>query len=363
MKNIYICSTLYQIIVVIQMHTSLFPNYKLDIVLTDSINNITALANRLKQWECCDKVITPDEYGQLFSDIKRCFVPYYLNKRISKVMGSTHPFLQRNTYENVFFANLNCPSIAIATWLKMRNTNAKISMFEDGVASYSYIYRNVVNGTGQNTLYNCLKKKFIYGIYDSLDGYYFFLPELLLWEPHTIVKKIPALEDSKREILPIVNSVFEYKALKDKYSENIIFFEESYYADGIETNDTEIVDLLVSRFGEDNILIKTHPRDRTNRFKQKGLRTNNDKSIPWEVIGLNKTFEGKALVSMTSTAVVNSFLLLNLPSIYVMEYGSLIGMHDNERVKSTVQVIEKIKKVYPGKFLTISEFLEGREEE
>ena len=166
-------------------------------------------------------------------------------------------------------------------------------------------------------------------------------------------KQIESISDNKAEITKTLNAIFNYNSIHDKYDEKVIFFEESYVADGIIVNDIELVECLAKIYGKENIIVKIHPRNPENRFKKLGYKTNVDTNIPWEVIALNIDLDTKILVSMTSTAVVSSFLLFHSNAKMIMEYKYF--SIDNERLSKTIEVIEKIKEVFPDRFFELND--------
>ena len=355
MNTIYICSTLYQIIVAMQIQLCYYNSEKADIILTDSIKSSELLSRKISNTGFFDNVFTISKYKSCFNNVKQIIVKDPSNL-IEKIEGSNYPLIKENRYKNILFANVNSQCLALAIWLRKKNKYANASMFEDGVATYSSIFGSVIAPKKEKSLYKRIKRKFVYSIFDDLQDFFVFQPLIMLWKPNASIKEIPPIEKTKRTLQPLINSIFNYDELSDSYSEKVIFFEESYRADGINVNDLEIISLLEGIYGVENVLIKTHPRNSSEIFEARGNRTNKDKQIPWEVIAMNKAFSGKVLVSMTSTAVINSFFLFDLPVTYVMEYSALRSV-TNDRVQATIKVIDKINQVYPNKFISIQELV------
>jgi len=112
------------------------------------------------------------------------------------------------------------------------------------------------------------------------------------------------IDAGNKELVNLYNEVFKYDPSVDSYEEPIIFFEESYYADGYDVNDVEMVDKIADIVGKENLFIKTHPRNPENRFKKLGYKTNKNTSIPWEVICMNIDLSNKTLVTIASVAAI-----------------------------------------------------------
>ena len=63
-----------------------------------------------------------------------------------------------------------------------------------------------------------------------------------------------------------------------------------------------------------NILVKIHPRNRVNRFQEAGYATNQDTSMPWELIVLNSSFERTLFLTVGSSAATNPWCVFGIPA-------------------------------------------------
>ena len=173
-------------------------------------------------------------------------------------------------------------------------------MFEDGFSTYSEYVGAFFNNSN-------FKKRFLRKFFFKTSALYVFNPEIMGWKPHFDLYRIHP--DYQGACLETINRIFDYYSLKDTYEASLIFFEESYAADGRKVDDVELVESIAEYVGKENIFVKIHPRNPTNRFSERGYTTNSNISIPWEVILINKPFDRTVFVTMASNAAMNPYFL------------------------------------------------------
>lgn len=339
-RKLYICSTVYQLVVAVHIKMTIHSKSDADIILTDEMPNVSTIAAKLNSKKIFMSIVVVHGKESALSKGKLAYIPFAYRHRLkdlSELFGGEDPYSTQ--YDEILFANIGGLNYRIASSIADYNRQAEVSMFEEGVSSYSKLYGQVFNEQKK------IKNRICYKTLYKTSRFYFFDVRLPVWKWKMKFICIPPIELNKNKICRVLNDIFGYEKLKDRYSEKVIFFEESYVTDGIKVDDVELVEELARTYGKENILVKTHPRDTVNRFAHLGYKTNRDKSIPWEVVALNMDLKDKILVSMTSTAVVNSMILLHSPCKILLDYENM--PQSNERVKSTIEVIENIKNVYP----------------
>ena len=94
----------------------------------------------------------------------------------------------------------------------------------------------------------------------------------------------------------------------------MLFFEESYPCDGVDIGDVALMDRVARLVGKENILVKIHPRNQVNRFQEAGYATNQDTSMPWELIVLNSSFERTLFMTVGSSAATNPWCVFGIPA-------------------------------------------------
>lgn len=351
MRVCFFTATPYQLIVALQLKKTVYVDAQAELIIYGSLCSNSNIKNKLLQLDVFDNVyaLERDESLEVTSTIG---VSSALKKYLKDSFGTNSKLTSENSVDEFLFANISGPCIAIANYFLSINKNLELSMFEDGVSSYSRLFEMAISKKINN---DNIIKRFIFKLFPQVlaqvQNYYVFHPDLMAWECPFTVKKIPNIDKTRDDLRTILNKVFEYDKMVDTYEEDVIFFEESYVADGIEVEDVDIVNRLAEIYGKDRIFVKTHPRNKINRFSELGYKTNKEREIPWELIMLNIPIDDKVLVSMTSTAVVNSFLLFNSKAKMYLIYDRLDN-YNNDRIKYTIEVIKLIENKYPERINT-----------
>lgn len=357
MRSIYICSTTYQLIVALHIMIMNSDKENSDIIITDSMKDGDLIAKRLRMCKRFNEVFFVSGKDTILEHQKNVYLDPRYSVRLREKSGEGYNSLVvHDKYQKIFFANIGGLSLALTSYLKKRNKRALLCMYEEGVSSYSQYYGDAINKKNDiKHLYNRFLMKTLYNI----DQFLCFTPDVMVWKPKCEIQKLESIESTKNQLTKCLNYIYDINNLQDDYNEKVIFFEESYVEDGISIDDLSVVAELESIYGKNAIFVKTHPRNKENRFGNLGYKTNVCTSIPWEVIALNINMDDKLLVSMTSTSVINSVFLLNTKAICVMEYSGIIS--DSKRVKDTIEVIKKIKMSYPDKIMSIKDILSNGE--
>lgn len=339
-SNIIVCATVYQLIVALQVKRTILSNTKTDVILLDTIRNSQVLALYIAKENIFDSV-----FALSLNDMGSAgFIKGKIISKLKRVMSrnGVEFFLNKN-YDEFFFASFNTISLLLGSFYLRKNNSIKITMFEEGASSYSNLYADIFRDITNNC--NQIKEwlyKFLRNPINYVSKYYVFDPSVVLWDAPN-VERIPPIDTKDKEFRALLNRLFDYAIIKDSYTEKVIFFEESYYADGVDVPDVEIVNKLAEKYGKDQIFVKKHPRNPTNRFEQLGYKTNVDTSIPWEVIAMNIDLSDKIIATISSTAAINTVLMF--PNAKVKFFCDDVKT-DNFRVNSTIEVIKKIQEVY-----------------
>lgn len=344
MKNILIvCNTHYQLIVALQLKMSIYYNDRMDCIITNYLSNYISVVDNLRRASIFRNVFTVN-----VKDVKYDGnVAMYKDSVFLATLESDlcNAIKRPDEYKEFLFANLGEFAPRLGRYLKKTQNKIEFSMYEDGLSSYSRIYESRIADIKEpKTVKGIIKKYLIGNVISEISAYYVFNPQLMVWSCPK-VKKIPEVYLFTDKLRKTLNTIYCYEDLRDSYTEKVIFFEESYFQDGIYTNDVEMMNRISNKYGIENVFIKTHPRDEVNRFEKLGYKTNIDKSIPWEVIALNIDLSGKVLISMTSTAIANTCIMRLSDALLIYDYRCL-DLESNSRLKYTVEVINKMKTIF-----------------
>ncbi len=316
---LFLSNSVYQLIVACWMKYALFPDKKADIFISNHFNRADNLEENIQKTGLFENVKLIDTKKESRYQVQR--------KGLYRVQSNINPEIPLGEYvkldygySDLYIANFDGFSQLLYSGLYHKNDKLRLHVYEDGISTYMEFeryYRKFENYyySSKESFFNAIRRR-VYGvrnIYGNISGFHVFNPELMKWDPGCPIETIPKIDPGDREFVKLLLSVFDVKQSDDRYDEKYIFLEESFYADGEAISDTELVEELADRVGKENIMVKIHPRNPVNRFRQLGYKTNRDTGIPWEVILLNmENAEEHVLVTIASSAILNPIMIFGI---------------------------------------------------
>lgn len=310
-KNVLIvATTVYHVIVSVQISTTILKSGHVDIILGDETPNMDTITHRLKNTKLFDNVyfVKMDEYNKQYGQYDGYTSMQYALKKYIDIYKIFSPKKHYDILLVPFFHHFH---MNLYSYLKrFNNFNLRIYLYDEGLAIYSGMgstYKSLCKEYNENKIY----RKLHYGrmLYE-INGIITFNPCLMQWGKEYRNIKIPALSKNNIELKRLLNFIFAYNGeYEDASNKKIIFFEEAKSSDGIAINDISIVNHIAQVVGKENMLIKLHPRSKIDRFKQIGYETNDNTLIPWEVIYMNHNFDNTLFVSTASSSIVHPVIL------------------------------------------------------
>lgn len=303
MRLLFLCNTIYQIIAASCIR-EMYPNDEAELILSDHSTGNKHIFEKFKETNLIfDKVYYVEtKYLYEFDNKISRSEKIALMKNRKTVLS----MIELESYYDMFFcANAEPFSMRIVNYIKQGNKKAEINWFEDGLSAYSFdkCYFPSWKGSVKWKLKSLIG---YYGVTSSVNSYYVFQPNRMEWKPNAEIVKIEAISD---RLAKEFRTIFDYENCIDKYEEKYIFFEDGAM-DWNNKSDIELVTKIAELIGKENIFIKIHPRNPVNRFKELGFKTNQDTSIPWEIIAANIDIENKVLITLYSQSVITPEILL-----------------------------------------------------
>ena len=307
MRILFLCNTPYQVLVASCICRNCFSDSMADIIISDHMVGYEQIAKQIQQ------------SGMLFEHVYALKTKIYydfwdsisgMKKRLhlirSKKIESTIKINEK--YDLYFCANADPFSILLFSYLKTyNNRKMEACWYEDGLGTYSFDKKYFESNT--NKVKVALKR--ICGmkmLTEHISKFYLFQPECMDWHPDAQLEKIPIIDREDEEFICFLNKIFGYDKCEDVYNKDMIFFEDGY-GDWEETTDIELVKIFEKYIHKEQIMVKIHPRNTKNRFKERGYSTNKNTGIPWEIIALNNKFDNTILVTMYSQSVIMPYVL------------------------------------------------------
>lgn len=342
MNNLFLCKTPYQIMVAIQLVLTEFKADNNDIFVGDTIADSKRIMDNLigtKAFRTVRIFPTKSVYSK--------YTKYdCIKMALKEKMGLKNNLIQiDDAYDRLFICNLSLDETILYRCIRCINRCLKVYLFEDGFATYTKMYGQFFDDLKYGrTTRNALKtfyKRINYEVFVKLNGVYLFTPELMDWKPCSAIRRIKKINPDNKEMVKVFNKAFGAETLSDDYSEKYIFFEESYFADGIYVEDEEILDKISDIVGKNNLFVKIHPRNPINRFKKKGYKTNENTIVPWEIVALNIDIENKVLLTIASGSALTSLVNVSTkPKMIIM----LMDCKEIDK-KSLTPSVDMLRKV------------------
>lgn len=315
--NLFLCNSVYQLLNALNLRMHVYGDDAADMIVTDILPDHEALAARLRESGLFDKVYAEKakfifrqqyDHSRLKVNLYR-FDPRPLLKRAGEILAGR--------YDRYLTAGFDDYIAMLYVVLQRRNRAIEHIRFEDGGMSY------VKDHACVNPVEKRMKRLFgIRPLGEILAPMYLYEPELYSANDGRRLLQMPKLSPDDREFIEKVNGIFSVSS-GEELSRRAVFFEASYYADGLTTNDRELVALCHDILG-DELCIKLHPRNGANRFAEAGIAVMHT-DMPWELYCLNHDVSGKTLISVTSNAAISPQLFLARPPRTVLLYKLFKG--------------------------------------
>lgn len=344
MNNIFLCKTPYQILVVTRLVNTFFSSDNNDILISDTIADYEHLCKKVERTGVFTNVTI---YHVKYKYQSKSRIYFVFNALLSRLdVFDIHKLKKK--YDRLFICNIGKDESIIYRKLK-KCKKLEVNMFEDGFSSYSKFYGDFFEKIKLNHSIRDKVMHFfrglIYEVFMKINKLYAFSPELFEWNPSCELVPIPKIEPSDKKQIRIYNEIFGYELMEDKYLEPIIIFEESYYADQIEVGDLQLIQKIANIFGKENILVKIHPRNPKNRFKEINIKTNCNTYIPWEVIALNIDLSDKILITIASGSALTTLINTHIkPKKIYMLYN--FEQFCNKELTQTLPFLKKLVQNY-----------------
>lgn len=304
MKRILvICNTYYQLIVAIQIAETLWNKSEVDIVISDQSKGAFNVYFNLKKIDIFHKVYWRENTTlcQQGSHYLRTLVKM---KKI--ILGCRDAEITAQHYDELVYYNPDTFTYGIYDRLKKKNRELVCSRYEEGILSYEdseFLQNSRLN------VCNIIRKKIGKPIMDeNTKNFYCFYPEF--YKGKLIPVTIPRIFDY-RAIGAILQKLFNVDSEALIINEKYIFFTSVYDFEGGEPiGEAELVREVAEIVGVENLIIKTHPRDNRDIFKNSGLHIYKYSEIPWEAVQLNNDFSSKVLMTVNSGSVVGANMMM-----------------------------------------------------
>lgn len=139
----------------------------------------------------------------------------------------------------------------------------------------------------------------------NIGNTYMFSPELYTGGSELVRPvQLPSIGTLGDEVHAVLETVF---GKAEPVKEKVIFFEGTFWGDGMLTDEMKLFLAIANQVGKENIIVKRHPRNTVDRFTPMGFKVMPQQTIPWEVMIKDIDLSQKLLISVASFTCFSSF--------------------------------------------------------
>lgn len=353
MKKLIIVNTYYQLLIAMQLTRTVLHNIDLDLILVNSSKRFEEISNKIKKdtdFFCeiyfVEKEFLVNSRTTLLKKIRYRLLYSRINQR--KYIDFSLDF---SSYDEIFFLNKSDFLLHILLMVRKEVPHIKVSRFEEGFICYT---------ESPSVKEILLNKAKTYNYIDKMtSNYYFYEPSQVsdyLINRYTI-KEIPKLSRNDQDFIDTITNVFELKEVSQKYPQKYIFFEQCFLEDGLAVDDFSLIVEIGKIVGKENLLIKMHPRSKTDRFAKHGYHTMfAEGNLPWEVVMLQHDFSNHVFITVNSGSVISPFIIFE-EKIKTFYLGLLFNNQFSWILKERCEVfdsrVESLSEAIGGHVLSV----------
>ncbi len=361
MKRILIiANTYYQLICAIQMKLSIFEKDEVCLLLSDHSRNVDKVCERLGG----EKIFYQVKYIKTKNLICGRSDWQRIGDFFNIVLGNKNRYsfylngIENENFDELICYNYNIDIIGLYSILYKRNREVKVSLYEEGLLSYSVRFDSNIHREIIKFFREIIGKK---DISKAFNNFYCFYPKLYTGTLQAIA--IPVIS-SESKCVDILKNIFDIGRIKLEYPQKYIYFSSLLdFEGGAPIGEYELVKKISGMVDRDNLMVKTHPRDTSDIFEKGGFIVDRNSSIPWEVIQMSGDFTDKVLMSAASSSVlagsfmsekpIRTFYMYKLCDIsenYIAQdaakkINSLLQEDSTKRILTNVKVVNTLDEI------------------
>lgn len=357
MKSVaFYAFTPFQVITALAIKRVYFNDWNADIILEDSVVERDHLRDNIQDYRIFENVYYTNR-GACFNKYGNRFKHEwfrFLSTVKPGVLTGKDAYIN-NRYDVFISTEIDYWTESIYYNLRRVNPGIEVSLMDEGYSSYTYFFREkykpiiLKNRLKKLPLDICCALGLRYSIPRDAKKLYLFEPDLNCWDE--VPYELKGIDVKNND--SFVNTVNQAFGFPENFATSIedfrlpyIYFEESFFWMNRNSNDQGIISNIADIVGKENMIIKLHPRNQINRFKEFGFKTNKTVGVPWELFAINSTSEDTTYITFSSGAVLNYKFLVSKAMRTILLY-KCIGDQFYHVDPSVKLWFEKFSNKYP----------------
>lgn len=338
MKILYIVQTYYQLLTVLQLQMTINKDKVAVIVITDHSADADKISLRLSTLTIFHRVFYVKCKEQLHPSSLLGYFSLFLNNYVSneRILGKeVYDYLEQHGFSEINFYNYTLFACVVYKRMYKKNKHLLVNRFEEGYISY---YDDAID----SRLVKLIADPILKVMSKNKANYYYFEPSMILYTPTYKIRQIQKISrenKNMKEIIKVLFQIDESFMLDSKF----IFFEESYYFEH-KKGDLELLEFLHRKLHK-QLVIKLHPRDSSNRFKETPYNIMPIIGLPFEAIYFHLN-EDVILISVSSGSLISPVLMFDQanPAIFTFPIMKELPPLVNRNYQSFVQKVKSKAK-------------------
>ena len=338
---LFICNTPFQLFNAIRIKTTIYINETADIILSNH-SKVDIYRKSL-----CDSGIFQHVYSASSLKLARNFFSWPDHKK-GKAFNNSRKYLKNiflpcREYNTIFFANIDGFTSLLFRYCVTEGFKTQFSYYEDGWSSYIIDLEKYSLSPYEKYYSEILNQKILQ---TNIKDIWLYDKRLYCLSPKIPIESIPQIDIYDNQFKKLINRVFIYRD-NNEYHCKHIFLEEAFNEDGYYNNDLQIIKTIKNYVGENNFIVKRHPRLSADRYIGTGIKTSSDTRIPWEVLILNMNSPDMILYTISSNACLTPAIVFNI-EIPIFYFRSVLrgNVSHTYRLKEFDVFLQKYKSLY-----------------
>ena len=314
-KVLLIANSVYQLFTAVHLRLSILKDCHAEILLTDITPQMKEDMPRLVGTKLFDRVL----FGQI-KDFNRQYMQGNTQQITDGYQNSEQLFrfalgdTLAKDYDAVYFANFDTFVRMLA--YRLYEQPCRFICYEDGFSSYVINFLRE-DRAAINRHPDGIKIK------DKLECVMLYEPHLAMRQDGVPNVRLPKIDRNNERLRTVLNTIFDYQPPTREV--DFVFLEQSFRAEGIRTNDIELMQICQQTVGAGRFAVKPHPRNTDNLPFQLGLTRKYPTKVPWELYLFNADMRGKTIITVCSNAALTGRIVFNMDINTVMLYPLFEG--------------------------------------